>query len=515
MLSPIALCLILIAIAAVVPFLCGCYGRPRPFKASLASQDGERVPDQELSWLQAQMLDAEVTQARRTRCRALAYSHLAWLLFCVGLVPMLVTNALIKAHSPAAFDAGHPYLYLPLLPWGLVGMLLPIRPTQAAVVLRAHALLQCALVLVLLLSTVNVYLFYVVGRDVPEHRYYFWYLASIVGATVTAPTLLAIAVLARPGSFVRMRLQCIWRAVRLILYGYMLFSWTTLISTVLQYNEPKLREYGDAHGGEPQFARREYLLASFLNPVCAGALFALTCPPVRIEVQRRLRIHLTGHLTPAQRSAACTLNLGAFSVSRIFELARTHFATIPIGECSAPLFHEYRDGEDPHGAALQAHHAAVSTELSSGDAFVSHSSRDDPDEKAAAISAWASANNAADWRVWIDAACIGTINLHESLQCLPVFIHGSKNFLALVGPTFSGRLWCIMETFFYLQLRRHGRGRLIVVGVGAQLNVAQFDARTAQCSVEEDRQELLAIIEATYGTCSEFNKAIKVLEALT
>jgi hypothetical protein len=122
---------------------------------------------------------------------------------------------------------------------------------------------------------------------VRRDQYYFWSLASIVGATVTAPTLLAIAVLARPGSYVRMRLQCIWRAVRLVLYGYMLFSWTILISSVLQYHEPRLREDGDAHGGEPQFARREYMFASFLNPVCAGALFALTCPPVRIEVQRR------------------------------------------------------------------------------------------------------------------------------------------------------------------------------------------------------------------------------------
>jgi hypothetical protein len=100
---------------------------------------------------------------------------------------------------------------------------------------------------------------------VRRDQYYFWSLASIVGATVTAPTLLAIAVLAR----------------------YMLFSWTILISSVLQYHEPRLREDGDAHGGEPQFARREYMFASFLNPVCAGALFALTCPPVRIEVQRR------------------------------------------------------------------------------------------------------------------------------------------------------------------------------------------------------------------------------------
>ena len=44
---------------------------------------------------------------------------------------------------------------------------------------------------------------------------------------------------------------------------------------------------------------------------------------------------------------------------------------------------------------------------------------------------------------WLDAVCFNQLNIAASLKCLPVNVLSCKKVLALAGPTYVSRLWCI------------------------------------------------------------------------
>ena len=90
----------------------------------------------------------------------------------------------------------------------------------------------------------------------------------------------------------------------------------------------------------------------------------------------------------------------------------------------------------------------------------------------------------------------------------------------MAGPTYCERLWCVMEIFVFL----HMGGSLdrITIEIIAhpdtvdtdarQLLTAQFacfDAAKAQCFKVEDREKLLAVIEAAFGDFREFNQCVR------
>ena len=93
-------------------------------------------------------------------------------------------------------------------------------------------------------------------------------------------------------------------------------------------------------------------------------------------------------------------------------------------------------------------------ELLQGDAFISHSHADDAEAKWLAVQAWARSRGgssrtegggvsvpADELLVWLDTASLDQAKLEVDLQCLPVYIYGCKEMLALVGPRFCTRLW--------------------------------------------------------------------------
>ena len=43
-------------------------------------------------------------------------------------------------------------------------------------------------------------------------------------------------------------------------------------------------------------------------------------------------------------------------------------------------------------------------------------------------------------------------NIEQSLACLPVFLAGCQKLLIVAGPTYTSRLWCVMEIFTFLQM---------------------------------------------------------------
>ena len=95
----------------------------------------------------------------------------------------------------------------------------------------------------------------------------------------------------------------------------------------------------------------------------------------------------------------------------------------------------------------------------------------------------------------------------------------------LVGPTYITRLWCVMEVFIFMRIKDVGStvgsgqaaSELITVkllgdNADLTLSLARFDAAKAQCRYDRDRQRLLAVIEASFGTAAPFNQL--VLEVL-
>ena len=87
-------------------------------------------------------------------------------------------------------------------------------------------------------------------------------------------------------------------------------------------------------------------------------------------------------------------------------------------------------------------------DLGKCDAFCSHSWRDDASAQWIAIKEWVSAFQSASGRtptLWIDMLSLDDQNINQSLTVLPIYLSGCETLLALYGPTFQSRLWCIME----------------------------------------------------------------------
>ena len=110
-------------------------------------------------------------------------------------------------------------------------------------------------------------------------------------------------------------------------------------------------------------------------------------------------------------------------------------------------------------------------------------------------------------------ACIDQLNISESLTCLPVFLSGCKTLLVLAGPTYASRLWCVMELFVFVRMSGQ-RAEIVVKLLGdatddLQTRLARFDAGKARCYLDKDRQGLLAVIEASFGTFDPFNKLVR------
>ena len=72
------------------------------------------------------------------------------------------------------------------------------------------------------------------------------------------------------------------------------------------------------------------------------------------------------------------------------------------------------------------------------------------------------------------------------------------------------RFWCVMELFIFL--RMGGARSLIDVKLlreDAFANMERFDAGKATCFLPVDRQKLLAVIEAGFGSFTPFNTIVR------
>ena len=162
------------------------------------------------------------------------------------------------------------------------------------------------------------------------------------------------------------------------------------------------------------------------------------------------------------------------------------------------------------------------------DAFVSHSWHDSGEPKFAALMDWANgfeSRRGRAPRVWLDKACIQQTAIEESLRMLPIFLPGCRTLLILAGRTYTSRLWCVLECFVFLKMG--GEPERIQVypfseesdkSVQEVANSAvvvhrleRFDARRATCFKEDERQHLLSVIRAGFGSLDEFNSTMRGL----
>ena len=118
-----------------------------------------------------------------------------------------------------------------------------------------------------------------------------------------------------------------------------------------------------------------------------------------------------------------------------------------------------------------------------------------------------------------DKACIDQGNIDQALACLPVFLAGCHTLLVVAGKTYCSRLWCVMEVFTFLRIGGTDSDERIEIHAIAHPDkdqseargimmerFASFDAAKAQCFLASDRERLLAVIEASFGDFTGFNR---------
>lgn len=198
--------------------------------------------------------------------------------------------------------------------------------------------------------------------------------------------------------------------------------------------------------------------------------------------------------------------LGNRSKEKIMESARNACRYISMGKILKA------DMADPRPNVLLQ---ALSTPcgLQDIDAFLSHSWHDDPESKWEALQAWRTAFKAQhqrEPRLWIDKYCIDQTDIEASLVCLPVYLASCHTLLIIAGSTFLHRLWCMEEVFVFLQMNRPLNAmEVLPICDDMEERASNFRVQDASCSLEKDREKMLATVEAGCESYEVFNDKVR------
>ena len=236
-----------------------------------------------------------------------------------------------------------------------------------------------------------------------------------------------------------------------------------------------------------------------------------------------------------QRAAAVAGLCGEVAPSKVLADATALFRAVSVSTLRAA---DFASSGVAVGASTSAAAAAVSAsdpavglgersykaKLGEIDAFLSHSWKDEelcPGKKYEALERWAAANEAKNQgqgpTIWLDKMCIDQNDIDAALACLPVFLSGCKGMLVIAGPSYTTRLWCIMEIFTYIQMTRGIADEQIAVvpiGEGTALegikeSFRSFRGEKAECFKKSDKEKMLGVIEGSFGDFVYFNKAVR------
>ena len=309
----------------------------------------------------------------------------------------------------------------------------------------------------------------------------------------------------------RVKLARLWRSYRFFCVS-MAFFFTNIGLTATRVYGPKITVnetesgyYPGLPGGfeglpgqDPGDGPPAFITAALLILVAVGMR-----PPVRRKVHQILGgIAAKGE---ARAAAAVAGLVGGRSPTEALKHGTETFCGLPLTGLS--------EGDFTTSSDTGLHAKTVKVGLGEVHAFLSHSWHDDPSAKWTALSAWGNKNAGA--LLWLDKACIDQQKIDESLAALPVYLSGCKELLIVVGPTYTRRLWCVMELFVFLQMggSLERVTALALPGKEVQQELATFDAAKAQCFKQEDRERLLGIVEGAFGDFGAFNMKVRKIFA--
>ena len=231
----------------------------------------------------------------------------------------------------------------------------------------------------------------------------------------------------------------------------------------------------------------------------------------RGRAMKRIANLFAGPEARAASAIASMIGGGSKKQDEQLDYAREHFCALPFDVLTS----EDLATNDDTGLPSRT----VKTPLGRCDAFMSHSWHDPHTDKWRALCSWAEAFKATNGHsptLWLDKACLDQRQIEQQVALLPVYVCGCKEFLALIGPTYTSRLWCVTECFAFLAIKGIDSAnarpltRCCYAG-GGGTTLEGFRVLKAQCSNVHQRQLLMGIIERSYPDLSEFNEAIKRL----
>jgi len=271
------------------------------------------------------------------------------------------------------------------------------------------------------------------------------------------------------------------------------------------------------------------LLAGFAGPRLEEVAADLLHVGAQVK-ERRVRL-ITQRLKRAanQRSmAASTIAglIGGKNAEDILQEAQVHFRCVDWTDLRFEMFST--GGLSNNGGVGDGNRYRVShpCELGRCDAFLSHSWRDDVILKWRALRKWCERFQQSHSRsptLWIDKLCIDQAAIARDLLYLPVFLAACNRLLVLSGPTYTSRLWCVMELYVYISMNegnRSHRNSISVVklcegaehgGWGGDQKWKYFDAADCECFDPDDKAKMISIFEHGVGGVEAFNKEVRRL----
>ena len=90
--------------------------------------------------------------------------------------------------------------------------------------------------------------------------------------------------------------------------------------------------------------------------------------------------------------------------------------------------------------------------------------------------------------------CYLLLTFEESLTGLPLYVAGCTRLIVLAGPTYTRRLWCIVELFTWIHINV-GTDSVDVLTFGSEAQAhathteqfARFDASDAECFLPQEK----------------------------
>eukprot|EP00929_Paragymnodinium_shiwhaense_P049704 TRINITY_DN2504_c0_g1_i5.p1 TRINITY_DN2504_c0_g1~~TRINITY_DN2504_c0_g1_i5.p1 ORF type:complete len:525 (+),score=99.37 TRINITY_DN2504_c0_g1_i5:178-1752(+) len=248
-----------------------------------------------------------------------------------------------------------------------------------------------------------------------------------------------------------------------------------------------------------------------------GVAFALR-RSAHQAVQHRIRRLFEAHSSIAAAAGIASL-MGTVSVQEALAQGKERFKGVSLDKVEKNWF-----SQEVGKTLSESSSASARLGLGQVDAFISHSWHDDADVKWRALQAWRSdfiVEHGREPIVWFDKACVNQSDIESDLRFLPIFVRGCKNFVVLCGPSYLTRLWCVMElfTFFhmggkmeqlqFIPLQRFGYEADDQEAIMSTFD--KFDVRSCECAFADDKQNILAIIDAAFGDMQDFNKAVRTI----